>query len=77
MYAWTLLRPLAEVGGIFQAVYQSMRPAALRFGLTTEAAGQAFMAEIAEAVRERRGVGMSPMLVSAWKRKPPETALTR
>jgi ubiquinone/menaquinone biosynthesis C-methylase UbiE len=67
-----LLRPLSEVGGMFQAVYQSMRPAGLRLGLTTEAAGQAFIAEITEAIRERRGVGMSPLMVSAWKHKPPE-----
>jgi len=64
------LRPLAEIGGLFQAVYQSMHPAELRFGLTTEAAGQAFVAEITEAIRERRGVGMSPLLVSTWKHKP-------
>jgi hypothetical protein len=44
-----------------------MQPAGLRFGLTTEAAGQAFVAEITEAIRQRRGVGMSPLLVSAWK----------
>jgi hypothetical protein len=72
-----LLRPLAEAGGIFQAVYQSMRPAGLRLGLTTEAAGQAFAAEITEAIRERRGVGMSPLPVSAWKQKPLETGPTR
>jgi hypothetical protein len=57
---------------MFQAVYQSVRPAGLRLGLTTEADGQAFLAEIADAVREGRGVGMSPLLVSAWKRKPRE-----
>jgi ubiquinone/menaquinone biosynthesis C-methylase UbiE len=65
-----LLRPLADIGGMFQAVYQSMRPAALHFGLTTKAAGQAFIADITDATRERRGVGMSPLLVSAWKHKP-------
>jgi SAM-dependent methyltransferase len=64
------LRPLAEIGGLFQGVYQSMHPAGLRFGLTTEAAGQAFVAEITEATREGRGVGMSPLLVSTWKHKP-------
>jgi ubiquinone/menaquinone biosynthesis C-methylase UbiE len=64
------LRPLAEIGSLFQAVYQSMQPAGLRFGLTTETAGQAFVTEITEAIRQRRGVGMSPLLVSAWKHKP-------
>jgi ubiquinone/menaquinone biosynthesis C-methylase UbiE len=64
------LRPLAEIGGLFQGVYQSMLPAGLRWGLTTEAAGQAFIAEISEAIRQRRGVAMSPLLVSAWKNKP-------
>jgi hypothetical protein len=38
--------------------------------LATEAAGQEFVAEITEAIRQRRGVGMSPLLVSTWKRKP-------
>ena len=51
-------------------MFQSMHPAGLRFGLTTEAAGQEFVAEITEAIRQRRGVGMSPLLVSTWKRKP-------
>jgi ubiquinone/menaquinone biosynthesis C-methylase UbiE len=64
------LRPLAEIGGLFQAVYESMQPAGLRLGLTTETAGQAFIAEIAEAIRDRRGIGMAPLLVSAWKHKP-------
>jgi hypothetical protein len=36
-----LPRPLAEIGGMIAAVYQSMLPAALRYGLTTEAAAQA------------------------------------
>ena len=57
---------------MFQAVYQSLRPMGLRLGLTTEADGQAFLAEIADAARDGRGVGMSPQLVSAWKGKPPE-----
>jgi ubiquinone/menaquinone biosynthesis C-methylase UbiE len=64
------LLPLAEIGGLFQAVYESMQPAGLRLGLTTEDAGQAFIAEITEAIRDRRGVGMAPLLVSAWKHKP-------
>jgi SAM-dependent methyltransferase len=68
-----LLLPLAEIGGMFHSVYQSMQPAALRFGLTTEAAGQAFTAEITEASRQRRGVGMSPLIVGAWKYKPSAT----
>jgi ubiquinone/menaquinone biosynthesis C-methylase UbiE len=67
-----LLLPLAEIGVMFQAVYQSIRPVGLRLGLTTEADGQAFLAEIANVTHQRRGVGMSPLLVSAWKRKPPE-----
>jgi hypothetical protein len=68
-----LLLPLAEIGGMFQAVYQSMLPAALRLGMTTEAAAQAFAADITEASRERRGAAMSPLLVSAWKHEPPGT----
>ena len=50
-----------------------MRPAAIRFGLTTEPAGQPFLAEISGATRQRQGVGMSPLLVSARKHKPPDS----
>lgn len=71
-YVAGLLLPLVKIAVMFQAVYQSIRPVGLRLGLTTGADGQAFLAEIAEATRERRGVGMSPLLVSGWKRKPPE-----
>jgi hypothetical protein len=35
------------------------------------------VAEITEATRERRGVGMSPLLVSAWKHKPRPQSLDR
>ena len=52
-----LLLPLAEIGGMFQAVCQSMLPAALRLGLTTEAAAQAFVADITEASRAQRVSG--------------------
>jgi hypothetical protein len=70
-FLWTAqFRPLAEIGGLCQAVYQSMLPAGLRLGLTTEAAGQAFVAEISEAIRQRRGAGMAPLMVSSWKHKP-------
>ena len=55
-----LLRPLAEVGGMFQAVYQSLRPMGLRFGLTSEADGEAFLARSAK--RFARGG------VSGWRR---------
>jgi len=70
-----LLRPLTEIGGMFAAVYQSMLPAALRYGLTTEAAAQACLDDITQATRQQRGVGMSPLLVSAWKHKPLGTDL--
>jgi len=62
----------ATVAGQFEFIQADA--AGLRFGLTTEAAGQAFVAEITEAIRQRRGVGMSPLLVSAWKYKPQHNA---
>ena len=64
-----LLLPMAEIGDWFRTVYECVRPAAIRLGLTTEADGDAFLAELAEAVSEGRGIGMLPLLISAWKRR--------
>jgi hypothetical protein len=50
-----------------------MSRVALRLGPTAEAAARPFAADITEASRAQRAAGMSPLLVSAWKHKPPGT----
>lgn len=69
-----LLLPLAEIVEMFRVMYRNMQPAALRLGLTTEAAGQAFLAELTEAAGQRHSTAMPPLVVSAWKHKPTEPA---
>jgi SAM-dependent methyltransferase len=64
-----LLLPAAELGLMYQGVYRSLLPAALRLGVTTEADGRAFLEEIAAASAGRSHVVMSPLLVSAWRRR--------
>ena len=43
----------------------------LRPGVTFHG-GEAFTAELTEAIGRRDGVAMTPLLVTAWKHKPPE-----
>jgi ubiquinone/menaquinone biosynthesis C-methylase UbiE len=64
-----LLLPAAELGLMYQGVYRSLLPIALRLGVTTEADSQAFLAEIAEVASGRSHVVLSPLLVGAWKRR--------
>ena len=64
-----LLLPAAELGLMYQGVYRSLLPAARRLGVTTEADGRAFLEEIAAASAGRSHVVMSPLLVSAWRRR--------
>jgi ubiquinone/menaquinone biosynthesis C-methylase UbiE len=73
-----LLLPLPEIVRMYRAMYENLRPAALRLGLTTEADGDAFLAELSEATTPGHGQGagpgdrtaMPPLVVSAWKQKP-------
>ncbi|HEX6674584.1 MAG TPA: class I SAM-dependent methyltransferase [Actinomycetes bacterium] len=64
-----LLLPAAELGLMYQGVYRSLLPIALRLGVTTEADSQAFLAEIAEVCTRRSHVVLSPLLVGVWKRR--------
>ena len=65
-----LLTPLYDILPLYEAAYHSLRPAALRSGLTTEAAGEAFLAELAEAADRPDTTAMAPLVISAWKHKP-------
>lgn len=67
----SMIQPLAEAGGMFQAVYRSVLPHALQMGLTTEANSQTFFADIHQAATgECSYSAMWPLLISTWKRKP-------
>jgi ubiquinone/menaquinone biosynthesis C-methylase UbiE len=72
-----LLLPLAELAEMFRVMYQNMRPAALRLGLTDEAAGQVFLAELTEAAAQPQATATPPLVISAWKRKPLEPGTAR
>jgi ubiquinone/menaquinone biosynthesis C-methylase UbiE len=65
-----VLAPAAEVSWLYEGVYRSTLPAALRLGLTTGADSSAFLAEITTAGRERSRVVLCPLLISAWKHLP-------
>ena len=54
---------------MIQATYRSLLPLALRLGLTTEDMSENFLAELGRAPRQRYYFSLSPLLVSAWKRK--------
>jgi hypothetical protein len=58
------------VSWLYEGVYRSTLPAALRLGLTTGAGSSAFLAEITTAGRERSRVVLCPLLISAWKHLP-------
>jgi hypothetical protein len=66
---WPVLAPAADLAWLYEGVYRSILPAALRLGPTTEAVSEAFLAEVAAAGREQTRIGLSPLLVSAWKAK--------
>ena len=63
-----VVAPAAEVSWLYEGVYRSILPAALRLGLTTEANSSAFLAEVTTAGRERSRAVLCLLLISAWKR---------
>lgn len=68
--------PTAEISWLYEGVYRSVLPAALRLGVTTEAASQAFLAEIATVTADRAHVGLTPLLISAWNHPAAEGTAT-
>jgi SAM-dependent methyltransferase len=69
------LEPLRTAGAMVAGVFRSLLPAAIAFGLTTAEDGEIWLADFE---RDTRDLGDStvlwPLLIGAWKRKPPERA---
>jgi ubiquinone/menaquinone biosynthesis C-methylase UbiE len=63
------LAPLAQSTPMLAAVYRSVLPLALKFGITTEEQSTAFLADLSSGGPED-GYFLWPLLLSAWKRKP-------
>lgn len=63
------LAPLANSIPMLAAVYRSVLPLALKFGVTTEEQSAAFFAELDKS-ESQDGYFLWPLLLSAWKRKP-------
>jgi SAM-dependent methyltransferase len=63
------LLPLAKSAHMVVAVYRSVLPLALKFGITTEERSAALLAELTSGGPEG-GYFLWPLLLSAWKRKP-------
>jgi SAM-dependent methyltransferase len=68
------LTPMADVVSMLEGVYHSVLPHALRLGLTTEARSRALLDQLAELRARNQGWGRWPLLISAWKQKPPASA---
>lgn len=54
---------------MIQSTYRSFLSQALKLGLTTEDKSEGFLTELERAPRQRYYFSLSPLLVSAWKRK--------
>ncbi|WP_291416920.1 trans-aconitate 2-methyltransferase [Actinophytocola sp.] len=64
-----VLAPLADTTGFIRGSYTSALPAAIRLGITTQVAGDAFLAELAAAAEDRTIHVRLPALVGVHKRK--------
>jgi SAM-dependent methyltransferase len=62
------LLPMPTIVQMFGAVYRSILPKALEFGITTKEESDSFFAEIERAPAD--SYAMWPLLVTAWRRKP-------
>lgn len=61
---------LERAAPMILAGYKSVLPAALKMGITTEARSEKFFEQMQNASREKFHSALSPLLVSAWARKP-------
>ena len=61
---------LERAAPMILAGYKSVLPVALKMGLTTEARSQKFYEQMQNAPKENFYSALSPLLVSAWARKP-------
>jgi ubiquinone/menaquinone biosynthesis C-methylase UbiE len=64
-----MFAPMADMASYFAAVYRSLLPAAVRFGVADEARGTAFLADLEARDGTDREYVVGPLIVSAWKRK--------
>lgn len=67
--------PLEALAGMIQAVYRSVLPLALQFGITTDERCRRFIEETTNLPTDRYFATLGPLMISAWKRKP-ETEAT-
>jgi ubiquinone/menaquinone biosynthesis C-methylase UbiE len=69
------LEPLSAAGTMLSAVFRSLLPAATKLGLTTTADGERWLEDFAREMREHGDFAtLWPLLIGAWKGKPPEQA---
>lgn len=68
--AATVVGPFSQYGPMCRAVYASLLPAALKLGVTTQAASEAYFREVETAMGESKYTVFFPLLVGVWKRKP-------
>ena len=61
------MRQSAAMGA---AVYRSLLPLALKFGITTEECSQHFFQMASEAQDDENSYVLWPLIISVWKRKP-------
>ena len=65
------LAPLRESAGMISAVYRSLLPAAVSFGLTTAEDSERWLEDFARDVGEHGDrAALWPLLIGAWKRRP-------
>lgn len=62
--------PLSELAPIYAAALTNALPVAVKLGLITHQEGQSLVDDLREAAKDEDVYATSPMLVSAWKRKP-------
>jgi ubiquinone/menaquinone biosynthesis C-methylase UbiE len=65
-----VLSSLEDLSSMYQSVYQSLLPRALELGLTTPKQAEEFYNTMNSLPRRYYHVASSPLLISAWKRKP-------
>lgn len=66
------LAPLSDTSAMLTGVYRSLLPAALASGLTTEEESERWFEELArDAARDGEHAALWPLMIGAWKRKPP------
>jgi hypothetical protein len=65
------LAPLPEVAPLYEAVYRSVLPTAVSFGLTTQPEGERWLAEFPSvAAGAARHAALWPLVIGAFTRKP-------